>query len=204
MGSLPKWLQGTAVLSLIGAVAVVSPAFGGPSLKSLVKKEVAKQVSRAAGPPGPPGAAGVNGANGPQGPGALRLTFSQPESDNQVRALGTVNELTVSALCKTVAGVSTVFVYLRSSVDGATVHGTYELTNNDSLPVATSILADGVFTSAPGYALAVTPDNSGEFKRQFLRATFTTADREISLSWYAVANDAANSCDVHGTATPAS
>ena len=56
-------------------VVAVSPALGGPSLQSLVKKEVAKQLSAAEvskkkakrGPPGPPGPAGQNGTNGTNG-----------------------------------------------------------------------------------------------------------------------------------------
>jgi hypothetical protein len=46
------------------AVIAVAPALGGPSLKKLVKKEVAKQIAKATGPQGPPGTTGANGADG--------------------------------------------------------------------------------------------------------------------------------------------
>jgi hypothetical protein len=45
-----------AVLALFVALAVISPALGGPSLKKLIKKEVAKQLAKKHGPTGPPGA----------------------------------------------------------------------------------------------------------------------------------------------------
>jgi hypothetical protein len=43
----PSWLQTGIALGVIGALLVVSPALGGPSLQSLVKKEVAKQFAAA-------------------------------------------------------------------------------------------------------------------------------------------------------------
>jgi hypothetical protein len=72
----PSWLQLGVVMGLTLTLAVVSPAIGGPSLRSLVKQEVAKQVASASkakgkrgpqGPQGPPGANGANGANGAPG-----------------------------------------------------------------------------------------------------------------------------------------
>ena len=42
--------------AVVLAAAVISPALGGPSLKSLVKKEVKKQLAKKRGPAGPPGA----------------------------------------------------------------------------------------------------------------------------------------------------
>jgi len=52
-------------------VVAVAPALGGPSLRSLVKQEVAKQISKATGPAGPNGTSGSNGTNGSNGtPGA--------------------------------------------------------------------------------------------------------------------------------------
>jgi hypothetical protein len=39
-----RWSTVTIALAVIVVVALVTPALGGPSLKSLVKKEVAKQV----------------------------------------------------------------------------------------------------------------------------------------------------------------
>jgi hypothetical protein len=68
----PKWGTVVIALGLVAALAMVSPALGGPSLQSLVKKEVSKQLSAdiakkkksKRGPPGPAGPAGTNGTNG--------------------------------------------------------------------------------------------------------------------------------------------
>jgi hypothetical protein len=51
-------------LALIATLAIVSSAVGGPSLKSLVKKEVSRQLAGKTGPQGPPGTNGTNGTNG--------------------------------------------------------------------------------------------------------------------------------------------
>src|SRR5215208_3820677 len=69
----PSWLQLGVAMALTLTLAVVSPAVGGPSLRSLVKQEVAKQVASVSkakgkrGPRGPQGPAGANGANGAPG-----------------------------------------------------------------------------------------------------------------------------------------
>jgi hypothetical protein len=47
MGRRPRLLQTGIALGVIGALLVVSPALGGPSLQSLVHKEVAKQFAAA-------------------------------------------------------------------------------------------------------------------------------------------------------------
>ena len=56
----------------LGAVAlslmVINSAVGGPSLRSLVKKEVKKQIK-----PGPAGPQGAQGAQGPAGPNAVTV-----------------------------------------------------------------------------------------------------------------------------------
>lgn len=65
----------------VAVLAIASPVLAGPSLSSLIKKEVAKQISAQsaakkgkrgpAGPAGPAGTAGAPGANGANGtPGA--------------------------------------------------------------------------------------------------------------------------------------
>ena len=70
---LRKWGTVPVALGLIAALTMISPALGGPSLQSLVKKEVTKQLNAAQtakkkkakrGPPGPAGPAGANGAAG--------------------------------------------------------------------------------------------------------------------------------------------
>jgi hypothetical protein len=65
-----RWGHVVIALALIAVVAIAAPAIGGPSLKKLVKKEVAKQISKAKGPAGPPGAPGAPGADGTAKAGA--------------------------------------------------------------------------------------------------------------------------------------
>ena len=61
-----KWvLASLAIVTTLAFCAVVVPALGGPSLKQLVKKEVAKQLKGKTGPQGPPGPPGANGAASP-------------------------------------------------------------------------------------------------------------------------------------------
>ncbi len=59
-----KWLAMGVLVTVAGAM-VVSPALGGPSLKSLVKKAVKKEVTKQlGGKTGPAGAPGLAGAPG--------------------------------------------------------------------------------------------------------------------------------------------
>src|SRR3954468_18146009 len=60
----PSWKTVTVALAAVVVFAMASPALGGPSLKKLVKKEVAKQISKATGPQGPAGTNGTNGVSG--------------------------------------------------------------------------------------------------------------------------------------------
>lgn len=74
----PSWFQLGVAMALTLTLAVVSPALGGPSLRSLVKSEVARQIDHLdatiakkkkakrgpAGPQGPQGPAGASGAPG--------------------------------------------------------------------------------------------------------------------------------------------
>jgi hypothetical protein len=63
-----RWITHlTFVLAVIAAVVIAAPAIGGPSLKQLVKKEVAKQIGKATGPAGPAGAPGATGTPGTPG-----------------------------------------------------------------------------------------------------------------------------------------
>jgi hypothetical protein len=70
---LSRWkviTVGIAALAL--ALAVISPAVGGLSLKSLVKKEVRKQLRNKTGPQGPQGPQGQQGQQGQ--PGSSNVT----------------------------------------------------------------------------------------------------------------------------------
>jgi hypothetical protein len=61
-----KWVLATlAIGTVLAFSATVVPALGGPSLKQLVKKEVARQLKGKTGPQGPPGTPGANGATSP-------------------------------------------------------------------------------------------------------------------------------------------
>jgi hypothetical protein len=53
------WRTAAIGLALVVALAVSSPALGGPSLRKLVKKEVARQIAKATGPAGANGATNV-------------------------------------------------------------------------------------------------------------------------------------------------
>jgi hypothetical protein len=82
----------TAVAAVAIAMLVVSPAIGGPSLKSLVKKEVAKQLRGKSGPQGPPGAPGTPGTPGAPGADANPRAFASisyaGNADNVVKEAG--------------------------------------------------------------------------------------------------------------------
>ncbi|MGA9635028.1 MAG: hypothetical protein WBQ41_07280 [Solirubrobacterales bacterium] len=60
-------LVAVALGAVVLAAAVVSPALGGPSLKSLVKKEVKRQLAKKRGPSGAAGSAGPAGQSGAAG-----------------------------------------------------------------------------------------------------------------------------------------
>jgi hypothetical protein len=62
-----RWTYATIALAGLLAIAVASPAIGGPSLKKLVKKEVSKQIAKSTGPQGPAGPQGAPGQTGPAG-----------------------------------------------------------------------------------------------------------------------------------------
>jgi hypothetical protein len=63
-------------LALVAALTVASTALGGPSLKKLVKKEVAKQLAGKTGPPGSPGTTGPQGPQGNPGTNGVSVTSS--------------------------------------------------------------------------------------------------------------------------------
>ena len=58
----PKWSHVVISLGVIAAIAIAAPALGiNKSIKKAIRKEVARQIGKASGPPGP---AGTNGTNG--------------------------------------------------------------------------------------------------------------------------------------------
>jgi len=72
-----------AGLALIAALAVVSTAVGGSSLKKLVKKEVTRQL---AGKTGAPGTNGINGTNGTNGSPAASAFIGRASGLNTLKA----------------------------------------------------------------------------------------------------------------------
>jgi hypothetical protein len=106
-----------AGLAAIVVIAVASPAFGGPSLRKLVKKEVAKQLAGKTGPAGTAGTAGAAGAPGKNGTaraygymdkffcqGSLPFTctLTTPKSSNVTR----IQQVSAGRYCVTVSGIS--------------------------------------------------------------------------------------------------
>jgi len=77
-----------AALAAITALLLVSPALGGPSLKSLVKKEVTKQLAGKTGPQGPGGAPGAPGAPGAAG---SALAYAHMNSNGTLDAANSKN-----------------------------------------------------------------------------------------------------------------
>src|SRR5215208_1983950 len=111
-----------AGLALVVVFAIVAPAIGGTSLKKLVKKEVAKQISKATGPAGAPGAAGAPGtpgAPGAEGADGTARAFAYvdhfvcnaPPDDNcgvnsTSKGVSAVVQKSVGKFCITVPGLS--------------------------------------------------------------------------------------------------
>jgi hypothetical protein len=117
-----------AALGLIAALALTSSALGGPSLNSLIKNEVAKQLSAAhvskkgkRGPPGPagpqgsPGAPGTNGADGtarayaevsPRGSGGCGVNPApQPCTFDRAKGISSVTYIGTGFYCVQATGI---------------------------------------------------------------------------------------------------
>lgn len=122
------WTQLGVAMGVVAALAVVSPALGGPSLRSLVKKEVAKQISKATGPAGANGAAGPTGATGIPGvPGTARAYgqvadhAGEPCAPNcliaRSKGVTAVTHATTGAYCIKAPGISRADVVPVASVE---------------------------------------------------------------------------------------
>jgi hypothetical protein len=156
------------------------------------------------GPSGSTGVIGPSGVTGAQGPGALKLDFLEPSSDNQLRVVGTVDELTVLARCSLVP-LAELEVFVQSSVAGAGIAGTNQVSLSGAPPTPQSFISSGVNTSPATPILdlnTLTPPNP--LKQSVVVATFLTSNHVISLQLYAAANSNAQNCELHGTAVPAS
>jgi hypothetical protein len=199
--------------NILGMVAIFIALSGSAAAATVVikhgsnasaKGKASKKAKAKPGPQGSTGPAGAPGATGAQGPGAVRLTFSQPETDDQDRIVATVNELTMIARCGTEADRATLYVQFQSSVGGGEIEGTREESVDDGVGYPLNPIAGFVPTPPnTGEFFVVHANPGGSYKKNFVEATFFSSGRAISLQLYAVANDGGGICEVHGTAVPA-
>jgi hypothetical protein len=145
--------------AVLVAALVVSPALGGPSLKKLVKKEVAKQLAGKVGPPGaqgPQGAAGAPGTPGSPGvpgPTASAAGTANPEPD--------VSDIGIAAL----------------SSNTQTLVTTNVTTTGASRIVATGSVAVGATAAGPPHIecqIRIDGTLAGVFIKEVLEQTFHT------------------------------
>jgi hypothetical protein len=192
-------LGGTAA-----AVSSTGPGGGSGGSKSAKPQQVAVVAKKGKrGPPGPQGLQGPpgqNGKDGAPGPGAVRLDFSEPETDNTTRPLGTAGELTISARCSQ----STNFAK-TDLIFGSTVAAEVTGTGVDDGGGPTTPFNFGPAVLTPNVPVALFPETSpnGGFKRTEIQALYENATRTIELSVHVLASDSTNSCQVRGVMVPA-
>jgi hypothetical protein len=113
-------------LVAVVVVAVASPALGGPSLRSLVRKEVKKQLAGKTGPQGPAGTSGSNGTNGtarayaevlPRGFGGCPGGPPAPCSFDRDKGIASVTYLGTGEYCIVAPGIDPGDVTPAVSVD---------------------------------------------------------------------------------------
>jgi hypothetical protein len=104
-------------LAVAAVLAVVTPALGGPSLRSLVKKEVKKQLAGKTGPQGPAGTNGTNGTSGtngtarayaevtPRGGGGCNGTPPQPCTFDRSNGIASVTYTGIGTYCVIATGI---------------------------------------------------------------------------------------------------
>jgi hypothetical protein len=131
----PSWLQLGVAMALTLTLAVVSPALGGPSLRSMVKSEVASQIHSLdaaiakkkkvkrgpAGPQGPQGPPGATGADGTaRAYGLVSPHGNTACSPNCIliysKGISTVTHVSTGQYCVHVPGVSALQVAAVVSV----------------------------------------------------------------------------------------
>jgi hypothetical protein len=131
---------------------------------------------------------------------ALRLDFDQPETDGMNRTVGTQNELTIKALCRSVTGETELLVQTLSSVEGG-ISWTLSTDTGGGAPTVTNggagIAAETGFE--PFFLVAPT----GSFRRGEAQMVYRNDNRVISLDLHMIANDSTGRCQVQGTALPA-
>lgn len=102
-----KWSHVAIALAVIATGAIATPAIGGQvarivvkkkTLKRLIRKEVARQISKATGPQGP------QGSQGPQGPQGLQ----GPPGQSATKLFGYIHDSTSTATVQYGSGVTAV------------------------------------------------------------------------------------------------
>ena len=141
---------------------------------------------------GAAGATGTPGATGPAGPSAVRLDYDEPKFDNQLRVVGTIDELSVEAEC--IPSVKTaLWVYVKSTVGARITYFTSKAGLAEQALTANS--KTFLFAFEPS-TIGTTEGDAGQF-------TYRNDNRVISVQMAMVANDLTQRCQVFGTAVPA-
>lgn len=206
--------------NILGLVAIFIALSGSAAAATIVierdsngstKAKAAKKAKKgprgptgAQGPAGAQGAAGIAGnpgtpgAAGPQGPGATRMNYSQPDTDNQNRTVATIGELVVLARCSS-AGPTRLDVSVDTTGAAGEVEGSQLKSLNDGAVVPQAPVAGFIGPST----IAVADPVANEFSKTFVQATAFFPNRVVSLQLYGIANDGNQTCQLHGTAVPA-
>jgi hypothetical protein len=145
-----------------------------------------------AGLVGAAGATGTPGATGPAGPSAVRLDYDEPKTDNQLRVVGTIGELSIEAECIPTVK-TTLWVYVKSTVAARINYFTSKAGHAEQALTANSKTFLFVFEPT---TIGTTDGDAGQF-------TYRNENRVISVQMAMVANGPTQRCQVFGTAVPA-
>jgi len=140
-----KWGLAGIALIVLAIATTVSPALGGPSLKKLVKKEVAKQIAKATGPAGASGADGIARGYAHIGQGGLDASASKGVVSAVFQPVG-------NHWCFDLSFVPNIVVATRAYGGASIVNST-----------GTSFLADAAGCPAPTNDASVNLNSNGTF-----------------------------------------
>jgi hypothetical protein len=149
------------------------------------------------GIPGPAGSPGDTGERGPQGPSAVRIDYSDAAS-GETLPIATVGGLGMEAFCwgsepeLDVYAKSSVAATISASETRDTGGGTVAYNFEHELPAATQVQAVTLHTPP------------GKHERSQAEMVYRSATQTISLQLHMIASDESNSCQIYGTAVPAS
>jgi hypothetical protein len=224
--SVFAWLRSNA----LGLVAIILLLTGTAVAANVASKpDASKKPDQAAatkakkkkskrGPSGPAGPAGAVGPQGPQGapgqqgvagPGATRLVFDQLDSDNQLRPIGSAGDLKLFAICSVVAAKTAVGLAAQSNGSGGLLFGTREASENGGAPTQQTPWVELGIPQTPA-SLSIFPSqapvNPNGILTAFMQGTYINDanTQAVTFQIVATADDSLTSCDVHGTAVPAS